>query len=311
MSATESPVPTPRSRAGRSGVRAVHVRSRQPAAPPRSDESCRCRRGCSGVLDLLLSGPARSCRGRNSSTASGRKRSSPTRRWPRPSACSGQSSATTRRPDLHPDRPPARLPVRGARARLASPRRPLAVRRCRSGRPPPRGRLPSIGRQLVPWSIAVLCALLAASAVLAGHHAVRKRCRCPAGCDSGRRQGSGSTHGAAVALSPDGAQVAWAACDAGGCRLYVRPLDGLDARPLSGTEDGASPVLLAGRPLARLLRRRKAEEGGARRRRAGRDCGRGAPARSGVDAGRADHLRQLACRRAAGRCPPTAGPPSR
>ena len=100
---------------------------------------------------------------------------------------------------------------------------------------------PSIRRELAPWTVAILCALLAASAIFQ----VTRRREAPLApgrfaiqLDPGQWFDG---RGTAVALAPDGAQIAWAACGAEGCRLYVRPLDGLDARALSGTEDAESP----------------------------------------------------------------------
>jgi len=52
----------------------------------------------------------------------------------------------------------------------------------------------------------------------------------------------GSSRGAAIALSPDGRQLVFAAADADDVsRLWVRPLSSSIARPLSGTEDGVWP----------------------------------------------------------------------
>ncbi len=101
---------------------------------------------------------------------------------------------------------------------------------------------PSIGGQLVPWSAAVICAFIAAAAVwqltrtdqgasvLAARFAVT-----PAA-------GTGLDASApALAFSTDGTQLAWSGCDAGGCRLYVRPLDRLEPVVIPGTEDGHAP----------------------------------------------------------------------
>ena len=100
---------------------------------------------------------------------------------------------------------------------------------------------PSIGGQLVPWSLAALLGILAVvailrltsqepSAPLTGRFAVTL----PAGQHFDPR-------GLAVALSSDGSLVAWSACTADECQLYVRPLDRLEPTPLAGTAEGASP----------------------------------------------------------------------
>ena len=45
----------------------------------------------------------------------------------------------------------------------------------------------------------------------------------------------------ALAFSADGSELAWSACDASGCRLYVRALDRLEPSAVPGTEDGHAP----------------------------------------------------------------------
>ena len=99
---------------------------------------------------------------------------------------------------------------------------------------------PSIGNGLVPWSVALLCAILAATALWQYTHlgtplapVVRMRIAPAQGTVFDARAPS-------LAVSPDGAVVAWSACDAA-CRLYVRRLDELEGRALPGTEDGAAP----------------------------------------------------------------------
>ncbi len=100
---------------------------------------------------------------------------------------------------------------------------------------------PSIGGDLVPWTAAVLCALLAAAAVWQLTHVrapVRPVVRV------GLDPAPGTTFDRrvpAIALSPDGTAAVWAGCDGTGCRLYVREVDRLDARPIAGTDDGAAP----------------------------------------------------------------------
>ena len=61
--------------------------------------------------------------------------------------------------------------------------------------------------------------------------------------------------GASAILSPDGTTLAFVAQQAGPARLFIRKLDQLQATALAGTE-GARSVLLAGRPVDRVLRRR-------------------------------------------------------
>jgi len=99
---------------------------------------------------------------------------------------------------------------------------------------------PSIGRQLLPWAIAVLCTVLSVIAVWQYTHfraplasVVRMRIEPVAGT-------AFDTRAPALALSPDGQVLAWSACDAA-CRLYVRALDQLDPRAIPGTEDASAP----------------------------------------------------------------------
>ena len=99
--------------------------------------------------------------------------------------------------------------------------------------------------QLVPWSVALLCAGLAAVAVW---HAVTA----PAPAEPPvARLGLPTMRGTAfdrdpqpIAISRDGRSIAWSACEiAGGrCALYVRALDALEPRALPGTDGGHSPV---------------------------------------------------------------------
>ena len=44
-------------------------------------------------------------------------------------------------------------------------------------------------------------------------------------------------------------------------QLYLRAMDSLEARPIPGTEGASLPLLLSRRPMGRVFRRRKAEEG--------------------------------------------------
>ncbi len=44
-------------------------------------------------------------------------------------------------------------------------------------------------------------------------------------------------------------------------QIYLRAMDSLEARPISGTEGGCRTLLLSRRPMDRFFRRRKAEEG--------------------------------------------------
>lgn len=99
---------------------------------------------------------------------------------------------------------------------------------------------PSIGRELVPWGVAALCALLAVTALWQYTHIPRSIppvVRMPIDAAPGT---AFDNRGHALTLSPDGTVVAWAGCDTV-CRLYVRRLDQLEGRALAGTEGAAAP----------------------------------------------------------------------
>ena len=105
---------------------------------------------------------------------------------------------------------------------------------------PPEPDAPSIGRQLVPWTIASLCLILAIVAVWQNTRyrppttpVVRMRIEPASGT-------AFDTRAPALAVSPDGLLLAWSACDSV-CRLYVRPLDQLDPRPVPGTDGARAP----------------------------------------------------------------------
>jgi serine/threonine-protein kinase len=101
---------------------------------------------------------------------------------------------------------------------------------------------PSIGGQLVPWSAAIICALIAVAAVWqltrTGQGASTPAARFAVTPAAGTAFDASAP---ALAFSPDGTQLAWSGCDAGGCRLYVRPLDRLEPVVMPGTEDGHAP----------------------------------------------------------------------
>ena len=101
---------------------------------------------------------------------------------------------------------------------------------------------PSIGMQLVPWSVAAACAILAGVAVW---QAVSKRelplqpiTRFTIAPPAGTRFDSRAP---AFALAADGTRLAYSACADRACRLYIRPSDRLEASALAGTEDAAAP----------------------------------------------------------------------
>ena len=100
---------------------------------------------------------------------------------------------------------------------------------------------PSIGNELVPWSAAAILFVIAIAAVW---QATRGREVIPSAARFTIAPAAGTAVDAtapAVALSDDGEQIAWSGCDAGGCRLYLRPVNDLSATPLAGTEAAHTP----------------------------------------------------------------------
>ena len=104
---------------------------------------------------------------------------------------------------------------------------------------------PSIAWQLLPWSIAILCAAAAVAAVwrlTRGQPApdpppiARFELRPVDGM-------SFDTRAPALAVSADGASLAWAACadDGRACGLFVRRIDRLDATRLAGSDGASAP----------------------------------------------------------------------
>ncbi|HET7694672.1 MAG TPA: LpqB family beta-propeller domain-containing protein [Vicinamibacterales bacterium] len=104
---------------------------------------------------------------------------------------------------------------------------------------------PSIAWQLLPWSIAILCAAAAAAALwrLTAGHPVPEP---PPIARFELRPADGTsfdTRAPALAVSADGATLAWAACadDGAGCAVYVRRVDRLDPARLPGTDGASAP----------------------------------------------------------------------
>lgn len=101
---------------------------------------------------------------------------------------------------------------------------------------------PSIGGQLVPWSAAVIFGFIAIVAIwqTTRHNATQSvpAARFSIATVTGTALDATAP---AVAVSPDGQQVAWSACDTNGCRLYLRPLDRLEAVVVTGTDGAHAP----------------------------------------------------------------------
>lgn len=103
---------------------------------------------------------------------------------------------------------------------------------------------PSLARELVPWSLAIVCAALAGAALwhIARTPAtdVPPMVRFRASPASGTRF---DTRAPAFAVSRDGRVIAWSACAARptSCALYIRPLERDDPVRLAGTDGAAAP----------------------------------------------------------------------
>ena len=101
---------------------------------------------------------------------------------------------------------------------------------------------PSIARELVPWSVAVLCAALAIAAVW------QYTARTPDAAVPTTRFAITAAPGTrfddrapALAVSPDGSVMAWAGCDDADCRLYVRPIDSVEPAAIASTRGARAP----------------------------------------------------------------------
>ncbi len=55
------------------------------------------------------------------------------------------------------------------------------------------------------------------------------------------QQLAGLDRGPAVALAPDGSLLAYIACQGGAQQIYLRPMDGLEAKPIAGTDGAIDP----------------------------------------------------------------------
>ena len=101
---------------------------------------------------------------------------------------------------------------------------------------------PSIGMQLVPWCVAVASAILAGvsvwQAVATRDVPLHPVARFTIAPPSGTRFDSRAP---AFALSADGCRIAFSACTAERCALYVRPSERLEAVVLAGTDDAGAP----------------------------------------------------------------------
>jgi serine/threonine-protein kinase len=140
-----------------------------------------------------------------------------------------------------PDPPPSAGTVRGLAAdQLATPDSPP-----RALSAAPEVVKPSIAWQLLPWSVAILCAAAALAAVWR-LRTVQPVPEAPQIARFELRPAAGTsfdTRAPALAVSADGETLAWSACadDGSGCGLYVRPVDRLDAARLPGTDGASAP----------------------------------------------------------------------
>ena len=101
---------------------------------------------------------------------------------------------------------------------------------------------PSIGGQLIPWSLAAIFATVAMAAVWQLMTSRRAADAPAARFALAAEVGTAFDDRApALALSPTASQIVWSACDADACRLYARELNALTARVIAGTEGAHAP----------------------------------------------------------------------
>lgn len=102
---------------------------------------------------------------------------------------------------------------------------------------------PSIVWQLLPWSLAILCA---ATALAALWHFARVPADTPPVARFELQPAPGTwfdRRAPGLAVSNDGRSIAWSGCDraTGGCALFVRRIDQLDPSRLPGTDGAEAP----------------------------------------------------------------------
>ena len=100
---------------------------------------------------------------------------------------------------------------------------------------------PSIGKELVPWSVAAICAVIAGVAVWHSTWRTEVSTSAPRFVVAPADGTSFDSTAPAVAFSADGAHLAWSGCGPQGCRLYLRPVDRLNESPIAGTDDAHAP----------------------------------------------------------------------
>jgi DNA-binding winged helix-turn-helix (wHTH) protein/Tol biopolymer transport system component len=130
-------------------------------------------------------------------------------------------------------------------APLSSPDRPIRkIPDPDTGVRPRSAVYPSLARDLVPWSVALVAAAIAIAALW---QIARQPERAPLPAARFEVQPSAAMvfdrRAPAIDVSPDGRTIAWSACDAndGSCGLYVRQLDRLDPTRLGGTDGAMAP----------------------------------------------------------------------
>ena len=100
---------------------------------------------------------------------------------------------------------------------------------------------PSIANELLPWSVAIVASVLSISALW---YSTRLEPAVPPVVSIALSAGDGLSfdqRAPALAISPSGSRVAWSACRADACQLFLRPLDQLSGREVAGTKGAAAP----------------------------------------------------------------------
>ena len=103
---------------------------------------------------------------------------------------------------------------------------------------------PSMAWELLPWTVATVCAALAMAAVWRLAGVPPPEAPLIARFEVAPAEGTSfDPNGSSLAVSPDGRVLAWSACANadGGCALYTRAVDRLEATRLAGTDGGSAP----------------------------------------------------------------------
>ena len=103
---------------------------------------------------------------------------------------------------------------------------------------------PSMAWEVLPWSAAIVTAVLMTTLLWRGTHQAAPEAPLVARFEVQPAAGTAfDRSGPSLAVSADGRTLAWSACDAtaAACALYVRPVDRIDPLRLAGSDGAVSP----------------------------------------------------------------------